>query len=110
MFFFFFYPNNANKKRVKVLEVLGRKAKEVGLNFASLIWIIPPHREEPSQILVAVDDVTAASIRNFTPVSKLGTLLTALTSSTTNSPQQCVKSVYYHTEFMVYPSGQMNDN
>ena len=22
----------------------------------------------------------------------------------------CVKSVYYHTEFMVYPRGQMNEN
>ena len=82
------YPSNVNKKRAKILEVLSRKAKETGLNFASLAWVIPPRREEPTQILVTMDDATAAAIRSLAPAHKLGTLLAALTSSTTNPPLQ----------------------
>jgi ubiquitin C len=82
------YPTNANKKRAKILEVISRKAKETGLHFASIAWIIPPSREEPSQILVTIDDATAASIRHLAPAKQLGTLLAALTSQTTNPPLQ----------------------
>jgi hypothetical protein len=82
------YPTNDNKKRAKILEVISRKAKETGLNFASIAWIIPPRREEPSQILVTIDDVTAASVRNLAPSKQLGTLLDTLTSHTTNPPLQ----------------------
>jgi hypothetical protein len=82
------YPTNANKRRAKILEVISRKARETGLNFASIAWIIPPCREEPTQILVTIDDVTAASIRNLATAKQLGTLLAALTSHTSNPPLQ----------------------
>jgi WD40 repeat protein len=81
------YPANTNKRRAKILEVISRKAKEAGINFASIAWIMPPRRDqEPSQILVTIDDATAASIRNLAPAKQLGTLLAVITSKTTNPP------------------------
>ena len=81
------YPGKAAKKLEKVLELFIKTAGAEGLYLSAAVWVKEPRKEHPRQMLVTLDEGTAASLRMNAPTTALAAVLATLTSITNTSLQ-----------------------
>jgi len=81
------YPGQPAKKLEKVLELFVKAAADEGLYLTAAIWIKEPRLDPPRQILIALDESTAAKLKIDAPSGALTAVLAALSSTYSASLQ-----------------------
>jgi hypothetical protein len=75
------YPKHPAKKLEKVLELFVKTAAQEGLYLTAAVWVKEPRTDPSRQILIALDEITAAKLRIDAPSGALTAVLTALSST-----------------------------